>query len=76
MNVSGEDGGFAPIAPGPLDSCRGKRRTYGSTRHIVSEPVQKPSTNDNTVFVVLDKRPMFVKSGQQYKTGPLVASYR
>jgi len=68
MNVSGEDGGFAPIAPGPLDSCRGKRRSYGSTRHIVSEPVQKPTTTDNTVvFMVLDKRPMFIKTGQQHK---------
>jgi hypothetical protein len=70
MNVSGEDGGFAPIAPGPLDSCRGKRRSYGSTRHIVSESVQKPTcanTDNSLVFVVLDKRPMFVKSGQQHK---------
>jgi len=70
MNVSGEDGGFAPIAPGPLDSCRGKRRSYGSTRHIVSEPVQKSvsaGTDNSVVFVVLDKRPMFVKSGLQHK---------
>jgi hypothetical protein len=72
MNVSGDDGGFAPIAPGPLDSCRGKRRSYGSTRHVVSESVQKPTTPDNTVvFVVLDKRPMFIKTGQQHKRTPL-----
>jgi len=74
MNVSGEDGGFAPIAPGPLDSCRGKRRSYGSTRHIVSDPIQKPvsaGTDNSVVFVVLDKRPMFIKSGQQHKRTPL-----
>ncbi len=36
MNILGEDGGYAPIAPGPIDSARRKQR------HQYTLKIKKP----------------------------------
>lgn len=44
LNIHGDDGGYAPIAPGPLDSCRGRGRRIAITRSR-SEPKRVEHTH-------------------------------
>ena len=46
MNILGQDGGYAPIAPGPIDAARRK------SRHHYTKKIKRTSSPSNSPIVV------------------------